>query len=224
MTGAAIFDLDRTLLQGGTGPLLSRAMYDLGVVTRKLPGESLLYGMFDLIGETLPSIFLARQATLLAKGRDGATFDAAAPGRRGDDRGRGPPLRARAHRAAPGGRPPGRARDDDPAPPDQAARRQAGLRRRHRDPLLAHRGRPLRRLDLGQLRLVARQARGGARSGRPARTSTSPRASPTPTRSTTCRCCRPSAARRPSTPTPGSPSTRSPGAGRSCTSTSRRVC
>jgi len=78
MSGAAIFDLDRTLLQGGTGPLLSRAMYDLGVVTRKLPGESLLYGMFDLIGETLPSIFLARQATLVAKGRDGATFDAAA--------------------------------------------------------------------------------------------------------------------------------------------------
>ena len=76
MSGAAIFDLDRTLLQGGTGPLLSRAMYDLGVVTRKLPGEGLLYGMFDLIGETLPSIFLARQATLLAKGRDGATFDA----------------------------------------------------------------------------------------------------------------------------------------------------
>jgi putative phosphoserine phosphatase/1-acylglycerol-3-phosphate O-acyltransferase len=78
MSGAAIFDLDRTLLQGGTGPLLSRAMYDLGVVTRRLPGEKLLYGMFDLIGETLPSIVLARQATLLAKGRDGATFDAAA--------------------------------------------------------------------------------------------------------------------------------------------------
>ena len=58
MGGAAIFDLDRTLLQGGTGPLLSRAMYDLGVVTRKLPGERLLYGMFDLIGET-PEIYLA---------------------------------------------------------------------------------------------------------------------------------------------------------------------
>ena len=78
MSGAAIFDLDRTLLQGGTGPLLSRAMYDLGVVTRKLPGEKLLYGMFDLIGETLPSIFLARQATLLARGREQATFDEAA--------------------------------------------------------------------------------------------------------------------------------------------------
>ena len=106
MSGAAIFDLDRTLLQGGTGPLLSRAMFDLGVVTRKLPGEGLLYGMFDLIGETLPSIFLARQATLLAKGRDGATFDAAALGRRRDDRGRHPPVRAHAHRAAPGGRRP----------------------------------------------------------------------------------------------------------------------
>jgi putative phosphoserine phosphatase / 1-acylglycerol-3-phosphate O-acyltransferase len=78
MGGAAIFDLDRTLLQGGTGPLLSRAMYDLGVVSRKVPGERLLYGMFDLIGETLPSIFLARQATLLAKGRESATFDDAA--------------------------------------------------------------------------------------------------------------------------------------------------
>jgi putative phosphoserine phosphatase/1-acylglycerol-3-phosphate O-acyltransferase len=78
MSGAAIFDLDRTLLQGGTGPLLSRAMYDLGVVSRKLPGEGLLYKAFDVIGETLPSIALARQATLVAKGRAGDTFDDAA--------------------------------------------------------------------------------------------------------------------------------------------------
>ena len=78
MGGAAIFDLDRTLLQGGTGPLLSRAMYDLGVVTRRLPGERLLYKLFDVVGETLPTIFLARQATLVAKGREMASFDAAA--------------------------------------------------------------------------------------------------------------------------------------------------
>ena len=78
MSGAAIFDLDRTLLQGGTGPLLSRAMYDLGVVTRRLPGERLLYGLFDRVGETLPSILLARQAPLVAKGREMASFDAAA--------------------------------------------------------------------------------------------------------------------------------------------------
>ncbi len=78
MSGAAIFDLDRTLLQGGTGQLLSRAMYDLGVVSRRLPGEGLLYKAFDLVGETLPSIALARQATLVAKGRAGDTFDEAA--------------------------------------------------------------------------------------------------------------------------------------------------
>lgn len=78
MAGAAFFDLDRTLLQGGTGPLLSRAMYELGVVSRRLPGEAALFKVFDVLGETLPSIFLARQATLVAKGRDAATFDEAA--------------------------------------------------------------------------------------------------------------------------------------------------
>lgn len=78
MGGAAIFDLDRTLLQGGTGPLLSRAMYDLGVVTRKLPGERVLYSLFDTLGENLPSIVLARNATLVARGREGSTFDEAA--------------------------------------------------------------------------------------------------------------------------------------------------
>ncbi len=78
MSGAAIFDLDRTLLQGGTGPLLSRAMYDLGVVSRRLPGEGLLYALFDRLGETLPSIALARQATLVARGRSGDAFDDAA--------------------------------------------------------------------------------------------------------------------------------------------------
>lgn len=78
MSGAAIFDLDRTLLQGGTGPLLSRAMYDLGVVTRRLPGEGAIFKVFDVLGENLPSIALARQATVVAKGREGTTFDDAA--------------------------------------------------------------------------------------------------------------------------------------------------
>lgn len=75
MPGAAFFDLDRTLLQGGTGPVLSKVMRELGVVTRSLPGERFLYGVFNTIGETLPSIFLARQATLVAKGREVAAFD-----------------------------------------------------------------------------------------------------------------------------------------------------
>ena len=46
--------------------------------SRRLPGEGLLYKVFDLVGETLPSIALARQATLVARGRAEGTFDAAA--------------------------------------------------------------------------------------------------------------------------------------------------
>lgn len=78
MPGAAFFDLDRTLLQGGTGPHLSQAMVDLGLVPRSLPGQGLLFKAFDLLGENLPSIFLARQATLVARGKDSRSFDDAA--------------------------------------------------------------------------------------------------------------------------------------------------
>ncbi|MGO1165986.1 MAG: hypothetical protein ACTMHL_05150 [Janibacter sp.] len=44
MTGAAFFDLDRTLLPKASGPALSAAMRETGVVTSRLPGESLLFG------------------------------------------------------------------------------------------------------------------------------------------------------------------------------------
>lgn len=78
MSGAAFFDLDRTLLQGGTGPHLSDAMVELGLVPRALPGQGLLFKAFDVLGENLPSIFLARQATLVARGKDSRSFDDAA--------------------------------------------------------------------------------------------------------------------------------------------------
>ena len=78
MPGAAFVDLDRTLLQGGTGPHLSRAMVDLGLVPRSLPGQGMLFKTFDLLGENLASIFLARQATLVARGKDAQSFDDAA--------------------------------------------------------------------------------------------------------------------------------------------------
>lgn len=66
---AAFFDLDRTLLVGASGSVFSEAMRDAGLVTQSIPGEKALYELFNRIGETLPSMALARQAASLAKGR-----------------------------------------------------------------------------------------------------------------------------------------------------------
>lgn len=78
MTGAAFFDLDRTLLRKASGPVFSAAMRETGVVPRKLPGESLLYWWTDSFGETLGSMALARQAVLVALGKREGAFDEAA--------------------------------------------------------------------------------------------------------------------------------------------------
>ncbi len=67
--GAAFFDLDRTLLAGASGEVFSHAMREAGLVTRTIPGENMLYKLFNTIGETLPSMALARQGATLAKGR-----------------------------------------------------------------------------------------------------------------------------------------------------------
>ncbi len=85
MSGAAaFFDLDRTLLAGASGTVYSAAMRESGFVSRSLPGENLLYGLFNRIGETLPSMALARQAAAVAAGRSRdkmrAAGLAAAPG------------------------------------------------------------------------------------------------------------------------------------------------
>ena len=69
MTGAAFFDLDRTLLAGASGSVYSDAIRDSGFVGRSIPGEKLLYTVFNTIGETLPSMVLARQAATFARGR-----------------------------------------------------------------------------------------------------------------------------------------------------------
>jgi putative phosphoserine phosphatase/1-acylglycerol-3-phosphate O-acyltransferase len=68
--GAAFFDLDRTLLAGASGPVYAAAMRQAGVASaRELPGERLLFGLFNRVGETLPSMVLARQGVALAKGK-----------------------------------------------------------------------------------------------------------------------------------------------------------
>jgi putative phosphoserine phosphatase/1-acylglycerol-3-phosphate O-acyltransferase len=76
---AAFFDLDRTLLAGASGPVLSEALRKAGVVSgRALPGERFLYGVFNTMGETLPSMALARQAASLSRGRARQAVQAAA--------------------------------------------------------------------------------------------------------------------------------------------------
>jgi putative phosphoserine phosphatase/1-acylglycerol-3-phosphate O-acyltransferase len=67
--GAAFFDLDRTLLRGASGPLIQEALVAAGLAPdRAVPGQGLLYRLYDLIGETLPSMALARATALLSKG------------------------------------------------------------------------------------------------------------------------------------------------------------
>ncbi len=68
-TAAAFFDLDRTLLQGASGPLISHALRSEGLLGSKpIPGERLLFGVFNVVGETLPSMLLTRQGARAAKG------------------------------------------------------------------------------------------------------------------------------------------------------------
>ena len=77
MPGAAFFDLDRTLLAGASGEVFSSALRAAGFTNRSLPGERAVYGLFNRIGETLPSMALARQGASLAKGRSRAAMVAA---------------------------------------------------------------------------------------------------------------------------------------------------
>ena len=75
---AAFFDLDRTLLGGASGPVVSQALRTVGVLAdRVIPGENLLYKVFDTVGETLPAMLLTRQAARVASGWDRAAVQAA---------------------------------------------------------------------------------------------------------------------------------------------------
>jgi len=66
---AAFFDLDRTVLRRASGPLISEALAAAGVVDgRRARSGRLLYRLYDVVGESLPSMALARAAALFAKG------------------------------------------------------------------------------------------------------------------------------------------------------------
>lgn len=71
---AAVFDLDRTLVRGATGPTISAALRQVGLLSaRTVPGEGLVFGLFDLIGENRAAMELTRRGARLAAGWDQAT-------------------------------------------------------------------------------------------------------------------------------------------------------
>lgn len=66
---AAFFDLDRTLLLGASGPTFSTELKAGGLLPdRDIPGEALVFRIFDVIGETLPSMLATRQMARAASG------------------------------------------------------------------------------------------------------------------------------------------------------------
>lgn len=67
--GAAFFDLDRTLLSGGSGPIIGEALRKVGLLPERSLGiESIMFKVFDVIGETWPSMLLTRQGARMSKG------------------------------------------------------------------------------------------------------------------------------------------------------------
>ncbi|MDP9074391.1 MAG: HAD-IB family hydrolase, partial [Actinomycetota bacterium] len=78
-SAAAFVDLDRTLLVGASGQILAKALADAGLVTsRSLPGQSLIYRSYDLFGESVAGIGLARLAAMAMRGRPRAAVRATA--------------------------------------------------------------------------------------------------------------------------------------------------
>jgi putative phosphoserine phosphatase/1-acylglycerol-3-phosphate O-acyltransferase len=78
VTAAAFFDLDRTLLSGASAHVVSKVLRETGVVNRDIPGESLLYQVFEMFGENLPSMVLGRQAVHAMRGHSRDDVRAAA--------------------------------------------------------------------------------------------------------------------------------------------------
>ena len=69
MEPAAFFDLDRTLLKGASGPVFSTMLKRVGLLPdRSIPGEGVAFRLFDVIGETIPSMVATRQMARAARG------------------------------------------------------------------------------------------------------------------------------------------------------------
>ena len=68
MTALAIFDLDRTLIAGPSGPVIQRHLADAGVTQAPAAGVDALYKLYELVGENALSMQAARYAVRGAKG------------------------------------------------------------------------------------------------------------------------------------------------------------
>ncbi len=65
---AAIFDLDRTVLRGPSGPAINDALVEYGLRSGTFFGESFLYRSYELFGENICGIALARAAAVGVRG------------------------------------------------------------------------------------------------------------------------------------------------------------
>ncbi|MHB8593752.1 MAG: HAD family hydrolase, partial [Acidimicrobiales bacterium] len=67
---AVFVDLDRTLLRGASGLVLSAAMHAEGLFEgrRSLPGERLFYAAYDLLGESIGFMAMVRAAPNFVRG------------------------------------------------------------------------------------------------------------------------------------------------------------
>lgn len=77
MATAAIFDLDRTLIAGSSAEVFGAKLADVGVATPSVPGQSLLFKLYEKFGEDPVSMRLARQSARLFAGRKVIDVEAA---------------------------------------------------------------------------------------------------------------------------------------------------
>lgn len=77
MRSAAIFDLDRTLLDGGSGPIIGSILLEQGITNRELPGQNVLYWIYEKFGENRASMVLAKQGARFTEGWHQATVQEA---------------------------------------------------------------------------------------------------------------------------------------------------
>jgi putative phosphoserine phosphatase/1-acylglycerol-3-phosphate O-acyltransferase len=75
---AAFFDLDRTVLRGASGPAINDALTETGLRATNIPGEALLYRIYNLFGENLLGMALARAAAFGVKGWQVSEMEGAA--------------------------------------------------------------------------------------------------------------------------------------------------